>query len=91
MVWKIVAIYKTLIYNIIGGKMTTLTVRINDNRAEALKVKAEQYGTPLEDLLIASMENLLSQPAGDFERTMEYVLCKNRELYRRLVRAKKRH
>ncbi|MGE5343176.1 MAG: DNA-binding protein [Candidatus Omnitrophota bacterium] len=65
--------------------MTTLTVRINDKKAEELKVKAEQYGTPLEDLLIASMENLLSQPKGDFEQAMDYVLSKNRELYRRLA------
>ncbi len=64
--------------------MTTLTVKITDSRAAALKVKAEQYGMLLEDLLIASMENLLSQPAEDFERAMGQVLSKNRELYHRL-------
>ena len=64
--------------------MTTLTVKINDSRAAELKVKAERYGMPLEDLLIASMENLLSQPAEDFERAMGHVLSKNRELYHRL-------
>ncbi|UCH92118.1 MAG: DNA-binding protein [Candidatus Aminicenantes bacterium] len=64
--------------------MTTLTVRINDRRAAELKVKAEQYGVPLEDLLIASMENLLSKPEEDFDRAVGHVLSKNRELYRRL-------
>jgi hypothetical protein len=64
--------------------MTTVTVKIDDTRAAALKVRAEQYGMLLEDLLIASMENLLSQPAEDFERAMGYVLSRNRELYQRL-------
>jgi antitoxin FitA len=64
--------------------MTTVTVRLNDRRAEELRVKAEQYGVLLEDLLIASMENLLSQPEVDFKRAVGHVLTKNRELYRRL-------
>ncbi len=64
--------------------MTTLTVRINDRKAAELKVKAEQYGVLLEDLLIASMENLLFQPEEDFGRAVGHVLSKNRELYRRL-------
>jgi hypothetical protein len=64
--------------------MTTLTVSIDERRAEALKVKAEQYGLLLEDLLIASMENLLSKPEEDFERAMGHILSKNSELYRKL-------
>jgi len=64
--------------------MTTLTVKINERRATALKIKAKQYGVLLEDLLIASMESLLSQPEEDFERAVGHVLSKNRELYRRL-------
>jgi len=51
----------------------------------ALKTRAEQYGLPLTDLLVASMENLLSQPPEDFERAVAHVLSKNQELYRRLA------
>lgn len=71
-----------IIFTVIN--MTTLTVSIDDRRAEELKVKANQYGLQLEDLLIASMENLLSQPEKDFERAMNHVLSKNSELYRGL-------
>jgi hypothetical protein len=65
--------------------MTTLTVTIDDRKAAALKNKAEHYGLPLEDLLAASIENLLIQPEPDFERAMTHVLAKNRELYRKLA------
>jgi hypothetical protein len=65
--------------------MTTLTVRIDDKKATILKNKADQYGLQLEDLLTASIENLLLQPEPDFERAMKHVLIKNRELYRKLA------
>ena len=65
--------------------MTTLTVTIADRKAKALKSKAERYGLPLEDLLVASIENLVTQPEPDFERALKHVLDKNHELYRRLA------
>jgi hypothetical protein len=65
--------------------MTTLTVTIDDRKAKALKSKAEHYGLPLEDLLVASIENLVTQPEPDFERVVKHVLTKNRELYHRLT------
>ncbi len=64
--------------------MTTLTVTIDDRKATALKDKAEHYGLPLEDLLAASIENLITQPEAEFEKALEHVLSKNQELYRRL-------
>ncbi len=64
--------------------MTTLSVTIDDRKAAALKEKAAHYGLALEDLLAASIENLLVQPDPDFQRSMEHVLDKNRELYQRL-------
>ena len=65
--------------------MITLTVTIDDKKAAALKNKADHYGLPLEELLAASIENLLLQPEPDFERVMKHVLVKNRELYRKLA------
>lgn len=64
--------------------MTTLTLTIDDHKAAALKDKAEHYGLPLEDLLIASIENLVSHPKPEVEQAIQHVLSKNRELYRRL-------
>jgi hypothetical protein len=65
--------------------MTTLTVTIDDRKAAALKDRAEHFGLPLEDLLMASIENLVTQPEKEFERVVKHVLAKNRELYRRLA------
>ncbi len=65
--------------------MTTLTVTIDDRKAAVLKNKAEHYGLPLEDLLVASIDNLVTQPDPDFERAVKQVLDKNSELYRRLA------
>ena len=65
--------------------MTTLTVTIDDRKAVMLKDKAKHYGLPLEDLLAASIEDLVSQPEAEFEQAMKHVLGKNRELYRRLA------
>jgi len=64
--------------------MKTLTVTIDDRKATALKNKADHYGLHLEDLLIASIENLVSQSEQEFERAVKHVLGKNRELYQRL-------
>ncbi len=65
--------------------MTTLTVTIDDSKAAALKDKAEHYKLPLEELLVASIENLVTQPEEEFARAVKHVLFKNRELYRRLA------
>lgn len=65
--------------------MTTLTVTIDDRKAVALKDRAEHFGLPLEDLLMASIENLVNQPEKEFEQAAKHVLAKNRELYRRLA------
>jgi hypothetical protein len=65
--------------------MTTLTVTIDDRKAAALKDRAEHFELPLEDLLVASIENLVTQPEKEFEQAVKHVLDKNRELYRRLA------
>jgi hypothetical protein len=43
--------------------MTTLTVRIDDKKAEALNEKARLYSLPVETLLLASLDNLVTQPS----------------------------
>ncbi len=65
--------------------MTVLTVQIDDAKAAALREKAERAGLDAEQLLRASIDDLLDRPAPDFERAARRVLAKNRDLYRRLA------
>lgn len=65
--------------------MTNITVQVDDAKAEALRKKAERFGLNLEQLLAASIEDLIAQPDSDFDEAARRVLSKNKELYRRLA------
>jgi len=65
--------------------MTRMTVEIDDNKAAILKDKAEKYGLLPEQLVTASIEDLISQPDPVIEAAMRKVLSKNQELYERLA------
>ena len=65
--------------------MVRITVEIDDNKAAALKEKARKFGLLPDQLVTASIEDLISQPDSEFESTMRRVLLKNRELYERLA------
>ena len=65
--------------------MATLTVTLPEEKWKQLKEKAEYYGVAPEELLRASLEELLSRPDEAFQQAMAYVLTKNAELYRRLA------
>ena len=64
--------------------MTTITIQLDDAKAALLQEKAEQHGLSLEQLVRATIEDMLAQPETDVEATMQRVLSKNEELYRRL-------
>lgn len=64
--------------------MTNFTVHLDDATAEALWEKARIYGLRPEQLLTASVEDLLGQPHADFDEAARRVLTRNKELYRRL-------
>ncbi len=66
--------------------MVTLTVTISEERWIQLKEKANRYQVTPEDLLRASLEELLSRPDEAFQEAVEYVLAKNAELYWRLMK-----
>lgn len=66
-------------------KMTEITVQLEDNKARALREKADSYGLKPEQLLLASIETLIGQPDADFDSAVRKVLMKNEELYRRLA------
>jgi hypothetical protein len=65
--------------------MTTMTLQLDDAKAEALRQKARRVGLDPEQFLRASVDDLIAQPDVDFDHAAERVLSKNRELYRRLA------
>ncbi len=64
--------------------MSRITIPIPDERLTELKRKADELKVSPEELVRASLEELLTRPDEAFERAAEYVLNKNQELYRRL-------
>ncbi len=65
--------------------MTNLTVTISDDRFAKLKEVAKGLLVTPEELVAASIKDLLARPEDDFEEAVEYVLKKNKELYQRLA------
>jgi len=63
--------------------MTTLTIELTDEQAQALAQDAERLQVTPQELAV---QRLLAAPAApDFEEAAEYVFRKNAELYRRLA------
>lgn len=65
--------------------MSSITIAIPEERLEALKEVAERLQVTPEELVQASVEELLARPDESFRRAAAYVLKKNAELYRRLA------
>ena len=65
--------------------MTTITVQLEDAKAQALREKAKRYGLKAEQFLMASINDLVVQPDPDFDQAARRILSKNKELYRRLA------
>ena len=65
--------------------MATFTINLPDERVKKLRELAEHFKVAPEELVRASLEELLNRPADDFQRALEYVLSKNTDLYKRLA------
>ena len=65
--------------------MSTININIPDDRLIKLKETAERLGITPEELILASIEDLLNKPEESFKQAVDYVLNKNKELYRRLA------
>ena len=65
--------------------MVKITVELEDSKADLLQKKAEKFGLFPDELVAASIEDLISQPEPDFQAAMRKVLSKNKELYKRLA------
>jgi hypothetical protein len=65
--------------------MTTITIPLSDEYMLKLREQAKRLHVAPEELARVSIEELLAQPDDAFERAVELVLTKNKELYRRLA------
>ena len=65
--------------------MTTLTITLSDERVKKLQEIADRFRVAPEELVRASLEELLSRPLDDFQQALDRVLSKNADLYKRLA------
>lgn len=64
----------------------TITVQLDDAQSQRLRAIAEEFRVDPLELAKAAIDDLVSRPPSDFDQAAQYVLDKNRELYRRLAR-----
>ncbi|MDF5712950.1 MAG: DNA-binding protein [Rhizonema sp. NSF051] len=65
--------------------MAVITINITEQQLQKLQELAQKLGISTEELLSASLEDLLNSPKKDFKDAASYVLRKNAELYHRLA------
>lgn len=65
--------------------MVTITVTLSEDRLQKLQNLARQFNIPAEELLRVSFEEFIARPQEDFQKALEYVLEKNKEIYKRLA------
>ncbi len=64
--------------------MARIIIEIDDNKAAILEDKAKKIGLLPEQFVIASIEELISQPDPELDEAIRKILAKNQELYDRL-------
>ncbi|MCC6499699.1 MAG: DNA-binding protein [Anaerolineales bacterium] len=64
--------------------MTTFTITLPDERVKKLHELAERFRVAPEELVRASLDDLLTRPRDKFQKIMGRVLSKNAKLYQRL-------
>ena len=65
--------------------MTTITFTLPEDRLQKLNEMATHFHVAPEELIRAGIEDFLSRPEEEFQRTLDYVLEKNKNLYQRLA------
>lgn len=63
----------------------SIAVELPEPQAAKLRDQARRLGVSPEDLAAAAIADLLNREQDDFDSAAEYVLRKNRELYRHLA------
>jgi antitoxin FitA len=67
------------------GNMAAITINLTEQQLQKLQSLAQKLGMSTEELLSASVEDLLNSPQNEFNQAASYVLRKNAELYKRLA------
>ena len=62
----------------------TISIDLSESQAEQLRTEARRLGVEPQALATAVVVDLLGRGADDFGPAAEYVIRKNRELYKRL-------
>jgi predicted DNA-binding protein len=65
--------------------MSKINIDLPDEYIAKLQETADRLGVSPADLIRASIEELLNQPEELFKQTLDYVMKKNAELYKRLA------
>jgi hypothetical protein len=66
-------------------EMAEITIKLPEDRLEALKKLSADLGISAEELARLTIEELIAEPAPDLDRFVERILDKNRDLYQRLA------
>ena len=62
----------------------SISLELDGEQSERLAERARELGVDPRELAKAAVNDLLNRTGKDFDRAAEFVLDKNRELYRRL-------
>ncbi len=65
--------------------MHRITITLPDERFSELRETAARLKVAPEDLARAGVEDLLAHPDDQFRKTLDRLMAKNAELYRRLA------
>ena len=63
----------------------TILLELDEVQSQRLQELALTLKVDANELARAAINDLVTRPAEDFDRAVQYVLEKNRELYRRLA------
>ncbi len=61
-----------------------ISLNLDEEQSARLEERARMLGVDARELAKAAVNDLLTRPADEFDRASQFVLEKNRELYRRL-------
>jgi hypothetical protein len=66
--------------------MNSITIALSDERVSKLQEKATELGMTKEELILLSIDDMLSHPDEEFKKIVHEIMEENAELYRRLAR-----
>jgi len=65
--------------------MSTFSITLEKEQATKLEQLASSLGLSVEDIIQLSINDILTKTDDSFSEAMDYILKKNKELYKRLA------